>query len=121
MNDFREYKNYLMHYGVKGMKWHDHVYKKEDQSSNNDNSNNKQDKTQSGSHWYYTGPSEDEKIKVEDQKAAIQEVNMYRSMGYTDDEIRQIFLKEANRQGQTPLGKRNYTYFARVINKIPRK
>lgn len=28
MNDFREYKDYLMHYGVKGMKWHDHVYEK---------------------------------------------------------------------------------------------
>lgn len=30
-NDFREfseeYNDYLMHYGVKGMKWHDHVYK----------------------------------------------------------------------------------------------
>lgn len=29
MNDFREYKNYLMHYGVKGMKWHDHVYQQD--------------------------------------------------------------------------------------------
>lgn len=29
MNDFREYKNYLMHYGVKGMKWHDHVYRQD--------------------------------------------------------------------------------------------
>jgi hypothetical protein len=28
MNDFREYKDYLMHYGVKGMKWHDHQYVK---------------------------------------------------------------------------------------------
>ena len=30
MNDFREYKNYLMHYGVKGMKWHDHVYQQDE-------------------------------------------------------------------------------------------
>lgn len=26
MNDYRGYSNYLMHYGVKGMKWHDHRY-----------------------------------------------------------------------------------------------
>lgn len=25
MNDFREYSDYLIHYGVKGMKWHEHL------------------------------------------------------------------------------------------------
>lgn len=29
MNDYREYSDYLMHYGVKGMKWHDHRYAEE--------------------------------------------------------------------------------------------
>lgn len=29
MNDYREYSDYLMHYGVKGMKWHDHRYVEE--------------------------------------------------------------------------------------------
>ena len=39
MNDFREYSNYLMHYGVKGMKW-DHHKAKDD--SNKDDNNKKQ-------------------------------------------------------------------------------
>ena len=35
MNDFREYSDYLMHYGVKGMKW-DHHKAKDDGTGNND-------------------------------------------------------------------------------------
>ena len=39
MNDFREYSNYLMHYGVKGMKWDHHKAKDDD---NKDDNNKKQ-------------------------------------------------------------------------------
>jgi len=51
MNDFREYSDYLIHYGVKGMKWKHHIYAKvkEPVKKGNGQSSNNTDDSDSGS------------------------------------------------------------------------